>query len=33
MEEVRNAYKDLVGKCEERNRSEHLSVDGRIILK
>jgi hypothetical protein len=32
MEEMRNAYRILVGKPEEKNHSEHLGVDGRIIL-
>jgi hypothetical protein len=33
MGEIRNAYKILVGKPEERSDSEDLDVDGRIIFK
>jgi hypothetical protein len=33
MGEVRNAYKILVGKPEERDHSEDLSVDGRILKR
>jgi hypothetical protein len=30
---MRNAYKILVGKPEEKNHSEDLSIDGRIIAQ
>jgi hypothetical protein len=33
MGEMRNAYKVLVGKCEGRDHSEDLGVDGKIILE
>jgi hypothetical protein len=33
MGEVRNAYNILVGKSEEKNHSEDLGVDGKIILE
>jgi hypothetical protein len=32
-EVMRNAYKILFGNLEEREHSENLGVDGRIILK
>jgi hypothetical protein len=30
---MRNAYKDVTGKPEGRNRAEYLVVDGEIILE
>jgi hypothetical protein len=33
MEEIRNAYKILVGEPERKNHSEGIGVDGRIILE
>jgi hypothetical protein len=33
MEEIRNAYKILVGKPEGKRPLEHRGVDGRIILE
>jgi hypothetical protein len=33
MGEMRNAYKIPLGKCERKNHSEDLGVDGKIILK
>jgi hypothetical protein len=33
LREMRNTYKTLVEPLKERNRSEHLNADGRIILK
>jgi hypothetical protein len=32
MGEMRNAYKILVAKLEEREHLRHLGIDGRIIL-
>jgi len=33
MEQIRNAYKILVGKTEGRGHWEDLRVNGKIILK
>jgi hypothetical protein len=33
MGEIRNAYRILVGKPEEKNPLEDLGVDGRITLR
>jgi hypothetical protein len=33
MEEVRNKYNILIGKFEEKDHSEDLGVDGKVILE
>jgi hypothetical protein len=33
MGEMRNLYKIVVGKPEDKNHSEDLGVDGRIVFK
>jgi len=33
IQEMRNAYKTIIGELEEKNHAEDLGVDGMIVLE